>query len=343
MRSKKKVLLASTGILIFSMGIMSAVYATGNIKKLDAWFGDIKLIKNHQQITLDTQPFIVDGTTYVPVRALSTLFNKDISWDGSTRTITITDRTDPEVETLKQQLEGKNFQISQLEAKIKLLETELSKKDSVDMDDLENDLNNDYGEYEDIQFEISLSGDEDDIQVKIYVDLDDYEDEWDDLTSSKKKDFLQDICDDILDVYPDADIEGYIKDDSSGSKLLSFSTSSSGKVSINSSSTADIDDLEDELDDDYYDYFDDIVLSIELEEDDDDITFYVNINYNTYGDEWDDLSDSQIKTFMAKIYNDIEDEFENSYIEGYVYDTYNKKNLAKYYKNSSGTVKFIRY
>jgi uncharacterized protein YneR len=325
------------------MGIMSAVYATGNIKKLDAWFGDIKLIKNHQQITLDTQPFIVDGTTYVPVRALSTLFNKDISWDGSTRTITITDRINPEVETLKQQLEGKNFQISQLEAKIKLLETELSKKDSIDMDDLENDLNNDYGEYEDIEFEISLSGDEDDIQVKIYVDLDDYEDEWDDLTSSKKKDFLQDICDDILDVYPDADIEGYIKDDSSGSKLLSFSTSSSGKVSINSSSTADIDDLEDELDDDYYDYFDDIVLSIELEEDDDDITFYVNINYNTYGDEWDDLSDSQIKTFMAKIYNDIEDEFENSYIEGYVYDTYNKKNLAKYYKNSSGTVKFIRY
>ena len=35
------------------------------------------------------EPFIVDGTTYLPVRAVSTMFGFDVSWDDNTSTVSI--------------------------------------------------------------------------------------------------------------------------------------------------------------------------------------------------------------------------------------------------------------
>ena len=36
------------------------------------------------------EPFIIDGTTYLPVRAVGEAFNKDVSWDGKTNTVSLT-------------------------------------------------------------------------------------------------------------------------------------------------------------------------------------------------------------------------------------------------------------
>jgi len=38
---------------------------------------------------LDVPPFILDGRTMVPLRAISELFGYDVGWDGATRTVTI--------------------------------------------------------------------------------------------------------------------------------------------------------------------------------------------------------------------------------------------------------------
>ena len=37
----------------------------------------------------ETYPFIVDGTTYVPIRAIAELFNASVNWDEKTNTVTI--------------------------------------------------------------------------------------------------------------------------------------------------------------------------------------------------------------------------------------------------------------
>ncbi|MGI6777204.1 MAG: hypothetical protein ACOX7R_04030 [Acetivibrionales bacterium] len=137
----------------------------------------------------------------------------------------------------------------------------------MDIKDLEDELNDDYGSYRKIKFSIRLSGDEEEVTVKISVDLKKYDDEWNSLTRSRKLSYLQDICDDILEEYEDADIEGYIRDSSkSGTyKLLSFETNSRGKVSIEERGEA-LSDLAEELEDEYYDYFKGIKFdSFELE------------------------------------------------------------------------------
>ncbi len=42
----------------------------------------------------DVAPFIVDGTTYLPVRAVANALGKDVTWDGATASVKITDKID---------------------------------------------------------------------------------------------------------------------------------------------------------------------------------------------------------------------------------------------------------
>ena len=37
-----------------------------------------------------TYPFISEGTTYVPIRAIAELFNAEVSWNSKSKTVTIT-------------------------------------------------------------------------------------------------------------------------------------------------------------------------------------------------------------------------------------------------------------
>ena len=67
-----------------------------------------------------------------------------------------------------------------------------------------------------------------------------------------------------------------------------------------------------------------------LEGDEDDIIFYVDLDYDKYEDEWDDLTNTEIKRFMSDIYDDIEDVFEDAEIEGFVYDISNGDVLFEY-------------
>ncbi len=330
-------------IAVTLLSLVSVSYAWQGKRTVEAWYGDIKIVCNGQQIYYDTEPFIVDGTTYVPLRMMSGIFNKDVSWDATNYTIMIDDKPNSVEGMLRAQIFQQNYYIATLEERIREMERELDEGGELDLEDLEDELNDEFEDYRDIEFEISLSGDEDDISVKIDVDMDEYDDEWDDLSTRNKESYLQDICDEILDEYPRADISGYIRDSSRSStkKLLEFHTNSRGDVVIGDDDS-DLAELEDELNDDYEDYFDDLeILFIELDGDEDDITFTVFIEYDDYEDEWDDLSDREIENFMDDIYDDIEDEFEDADIIGYIYDTDNERNLARFDPDRS--TEFRRY
>ncbi len=360
MINKRKKTIACIVALVFLLSICTVSLAQGQYKQITAWIGDVKIINNGASVNMNVSPLIIDGTTYVPVRALSDIFEKEVGWNGDTHTVILKDKTNTTVAALRQQLTLQNIELSSLRSKIEKLEEENEEleeeneeleedldDDEDDLDDLEDNLNDDYEDYEDIEFDISLSGDEDDITVRISVDLDEYDDEWDDLSTSDKEDYLQDIVDDILDEYEDADVEGYIRDSSrsSSNKLLTF-TVSWDEVDLDMDD--DLSDLEDELDENYDTYLedDDIDdLSIELEYDeDDDIIFYVYIDYDRYEDEWEDLSDSEIRSFMSHIYADIEDEYDDEDIVGYIYDEDDDDlKLVRYCENLNGNGVFSRY
>lgn len=335
-KNKKKVIyVALICILLVSMQSMGFAQGSKFKKTLEAWYNTASIVVNGTEMTSEVKPFIVDGTIYVPLRMMANIFDKDIQWDPVLQKALIKDKPNSNVQDLRNEIITKEIEITNLKKKIE----ELEAKVNVDIDDLEDQLNKDYDEYEDAEFEISLSGDEDDVTVKIEIDLDDYDDEWDDLDDDDIEDYLQDIVDDILDEYEDADIEGNIEDSSSNDDLIEFDVSRSGNVSL----SADLDDLEDELDDECSDYFNDIDLSLKLDGDRDDIDFTIYLEYDDYDDEWDALSNSRIEDLMEDVFDEIEDEYEDADITGYIYDDDNNKYLYKYYKTSSGSSRFIEY
>jgi hypothetical protein len=341
---KKKILKTTIMIsVIFTVLVSTSLFTqadNGRYKQtIDAWFNTLNISYDGQYITENAQPLLWNDTTYIPLRKFTEIFDKNITWDGTTNTVIITDKVDYELQNLYDDLNSKVETINELKSRIEELENE---DDYIDLDDLEDNLNDDYNEYEDIEFDINLDGDEDDIEIEIEVDLDDYGDEWDDLSDSDMEDYLQDICDDILDEYEDADIEGSIIDTDEDEELVYFDIDSSGDVDINDNDDTGLDDLEDDLNY-YYESYEDIEFYIYLSGDEDDIEVEIEVDLDDYGDEWDYLSDSDIEDYLQDICDDILDEYEDADITGNIIDTDEDEELVYFEINSSGSLANLDY
>lgn len=342
---RKKKLISLTVITMILVTAFSLIaHGTSITKTLQAWYGTIKIIINDEDVTERLEPFIADGTTYIPLRVVAEIFNKNVHWDELTSTATITDDLTKIDGYYQTEILKRDVEILTLQTRVRKLEKELEKAKKIDLDDVEEKLNDEFDEYRGIEFDIILSGDTDDVEVRIDVDLYDYESKWNSLSTSRKTSYLQNIVDEILEAYPDASVEGYVRDSDAKKTILEFTTTKKGKVDIEYEyGYMDIDELAEDLDDYYYNYFKGIDLYIDLEGDEDDIVFYIELDYDEFGEEWDDLSDTSIRRLMSKIYDDIENELWDAYITGYVYDFYYREDLAEYYRTSSGSERFIRY
>jgi hypothetical protein len=82
------------GIIVASL-LWTSVFAAPVQKKITAIYNDIKIYVDGEQVQPQDgkgnkiEPFIADGTTYLPVRAIGQILGKDISWDGKTNSIYI--------------------------------------------------------------------------------------------------------------------------------------------------------------------------------------------------------------------------------------------------------------
>ncbi len=79
--------------LIFAMTF--SVYALVGEKTITASYNDVKIYIDQKLITPKdvngniVEPFIYNGTTYLPVRAVGEAFGKSVSWDKNTNTVYI--------------------------------------------------------------------------------------------------------------------------------------------------------------------------------------------------------------------------------------------------------------
>lgn len=315
---KPLVVTAATAVVASSVLLANPSFAATAQQKLNAVYSNIVIKYNNATVSTDstTEPFMVNGTTFVPVRLIGEATGNKVTWDQTTKTINISSTTSStdqatidsltkELAEAKLDLSDKNAEITQLSAK---LAAALEEDEDVDIDDLEDSIKDDYEDYNDTDASIKVTGDEDDVEVTIEVD----EDGWNDLSSTKQKNYLQNIVDDILDVYEDADITGTVENDDSD-ELVTFTVSSSGTVKVTEAS-ADIDDVEDDLNDDYGDYKG-YTWDIRLSGDEDDLTVKVYVA----DDEWESMSSSTISNFQDYIIDALEDEFPDADITGYIY------------------------
>ena len=83
------------GILATVILLGGTALALTGTQSINVTYRDIKMVVNGQLITpTDAQgnvvePFIYNGTTYLPVRAVSEALGQEVSWDGDTSTVYI--------------------------------------------------------------------------------------------------------------------------------------------------------------------------------------------------------------------------------------------------------------
>jgi hypothetical protein len=75
------------GALLFSTSLTFA-----ENKTIDAFFNNIKIMINGQEVHADTEPFVYNARTYVPVRFIAEAFDKEVKFNESTNTVEITDK-----------------------------------------------------------------------------------------------------------------------------------------------------------------------------------------------------------------------------------------------------------
>ncbi|WP_052676052.1 stalk domain-containing protein [Paenibacillus sp. IHBB 10380] len=77
----------STSLILAS----SAAWASPVSKKINALYNDIKVVVNGEdvQLTGNNEPFMVQNTTYLPLRAVADALDQPVRWDSTTQTVLI--------------------------------------------------------------------------------------------------------------------------------------------------------------------------------------------------------------------------------------------------------------
>ena len=93
---KKLILKSVVSALVFCMTVTSFAFAASNItKNIRVNYAGIKLNVNGAEVTpkdangATVEPFIYNGTPYLPVRAVGTALGQQVSWDGNSKTVFI--------------------------------------------------------------------------------------------------------------------------------------------------------------------------------------------------------------------------------------------------------------
>ena len=91
---KKIISVALVLCLLFSMGITAS--AAPRTEKVDITYRAISIVLDGKEITPcdaegnTVEPFIMNGTTYLPLRAIAQAMGLGVAWDGKTNTVTLT-------------------------------------------------------------------------------------------------------------------------------------------------------------------------------------------------------------------------------------------------------------
>lgn len=94
MKLNEKVKYVTCGVVAGAMLMTTApAIASQATKSISATYNNIKIVVDGRQVTTDShnEPFIYNGTTYLPVRAVGEAVGKAVTWDGATNTVYLGD------------------------------------------------------------------------------------------------------------------------------------------------------------------------------------------------------------------------------------------------------------
>lgn len=245
MKSNKRWLSAIVAaFLAFTLGATTAVNA-GSIGENVLAYPGVKVQYNGMELAGEKQPYIINDTTYVPLRLLMDNFDKDIKYDPASNKVIIKDRENSAIAALESQVTKLQKENTELKSQNELLTDEnkaLTSKNSAltgrinaleyvdaELTDIVEELfyayenaGEDYLGDEEILFSITLDGDEDDVEFEVYLDFNnsDDNDDMEDISIAYIKKLMKAVYNDLADALKDSDlfknarITGIIIDDS---------------------------------------------------------------------------------------------------------------------------------
>ena len=83
---------------VVAVALIGTVSATIGRRTVEVDYNDIKVTLNGEQVELvnangtPVEPFAINGTTYLPIRAIATALGLDVEWDGNTNTAILTNK-----------------------------------------------------------------------------------------------------------------------------------------------------------------------------------------------------------------------------------------------------------
>lgn len=96
MKNQLKGFISGVLVTLLLVGSIGTAAATVGTKTAQLNYNNIKVTLDGADINLvdangnPVEPFIIDGTTYLPIRAISNAFGLDVGWDGATQTVILT-------------------------------------------------------------------------------------------------------------------------------------------------------------------------------------------------------------------------------------------------------------
>lgn len=341
-RFKKVLVITMLAILVLSTVALAAdnIY----VKKLTATHGRIKFKVDGKDVTNEIEnkygspAFVVHeygSRAYVPVRAIADLMGLEVKYDDSTHTTEIIDTKSEQYEA---EIEKKDKEIEELKKEIEKLKKNVVEE--TDLKAVEKKLNNNYGTYKDVDFDITLKESTNRIDVNITMDLRDgrQESAWNRMGYNYKKEMIEDIAGIISKEFNNVDIYGSIYDEYYRKDIITFSKKRDSKVSISyDGRTSDRYDRYDRyyLDDVVYDEFDregirNATIS-GLNTSGRTISFSINFSSSSNNEyEWNRLSDGTLEGILDVISEETRYYYDDYYNDQRYYDYYDYVDIDVY-------------
>ncbi len=323
---KKKSLVALILAVVLST---SMAFGLSGKKAIDAYYQNIKIYKDGSLLKTTQEPFIYNGTTYVPLRDVTESFGYDVKWNGVASSITLTstgNMSNTEIANLRYQLQQKQIEINTLKYEIDKLKKENKDSDKDDDDDdkddekyIKDEIEDEYEKYKDGKYEIKVKDVDVDIsskkvEIEIKIDAERDEKEWEKRNSGDFKEYIEDICK-MAAKRADKDVELTVKDDDND-KAGEYEYDESKKdFDVESEYGEDDDDDDDDDDDeDYikdkinksYDKYDNGSKDIDLKVKKVDVgskkvEIKLEMDVDKRSEEWDDRDKSDFRDLMEDI------------------------------------------
>lgn len=343
----KRFLLVAAAILLLNIYVVSIACAGTTMQTINAYSG-VKIIYNNQELISSQQPYIINDSTYVPLRMLIESFDdKSISWDPVNYRVIVNDQTSATEASLRSQLAQEEAELAALKKAISRFEAEVEDIESSGNDaalsSIEDTLNNNLGNAgnnyfadEGISAKITLKGDEDDLAYSLTLDFDKSvsNENLTELDQTKLKTFLNAVKSEIsklIDdtVFEDADITGKTADADHSNYYVKYD----GSTYTFSYGDTVLSDVAGSLNDYFKDagdkYFDDdgITAAITLAGDEDEVAYSLTLDFTNADDNdyLSDLTQNELKKFLNDVKSEIKDQikgtdFEDANITGKAVD-----------------------